>query len=64
MFKKAVILALVLLLSPAASVVSQELKKISLGYPSLAFTPLRRCLTDLIRYISLKAVTHSIQQES
>jgi hypothetical protein len=51
MLKKAAILALVLLLSPAASVLSQELKKISLGYPSLAFTPLRRSSTDLIRYI-------------
>ena len=38
MLKSALILSLVLLLSPAASVVSQELKKISLGYPSLAFT--------------------------
>src|ERR1700752_4089064 len=38
MLKQAALLALVLLLSPAASVVSQELKKISLGYPSLAFT--------------------------
>src|ERR1700752_535799 len=38
MLKQAALLALGLLLSPAASVVSQELKKISLGYPSLAFT--------------------------
>ena len=51
MLKKAALLALVLLLSPAASVVSQELKKITLGDPSLAFTPLRRCSIDLIRYI-------------
>ena len=36
--KSALILALALLLSPVPSVVSQELKKISLGYPSLAFT--------------------------
>jgi hypothetical protein len=38
MLKGALILFLVLLLSPASSVVSQEVKKISLGYPSLAFT--------------------------
>jgi hypothetical protein len=48
---KAAILALVLLLSPAASVLSQELKKISFGYPSLAFMPLGRSSTDLILYI-------------
>ena len=38
MLKSALILSLALLLSPAPSVVSQEVKKISLGYPSLAFT--------------------------
>jgi hypothetical protein len=38
MLKIALILSLALLLRPAPSVVSQELKKISLGYPSLAFT--------------------------
>src|SRR4249920_1438849 len=38
MLKSALILSLALLLSPVPSVVSQELKKISLGYPSLAFT--------------------------
>src|SRR5947208_4851050 len=38
MLKSALILSLFLLLSPAASVVSLEVKKISLGYPSLAFT--------------------------
>lgn len=48
MLKKAAILALVFLLRPAASVVSQKLKKISLGYPSVGFAPLRRCSTELI----------------
>jgi len=38
MLKSAVILCLLLLLRPTAPAVSQDLKKISLGYPSLAFT--------------------------
>lgn len=38
MLKSALILFLVFLLGPPAFVVSQEVKKISLGYPSLAFT--------------------------
>jgi ABC-type nitrate/sulfonate/bicarbonate transport system substrate-binding protein len=36
--KSALILSLAILLRPAPSLVSQEVKRISLGYPSLAFT--------------------------
>jgi hypothetical protein len=38
MFKRALIFFLLFLITPNAFVVGQELKKISLGYPSLAFT--------------------------
>src|SRR6476659_6547422 len=38
MLKRALILVLLFLITPNASAVGQELKKISLGYPSLAFT--------------------------
>src|SRR5262245_24295331 len=38
MLKSALFLSLVLLFTPPDSVVSQEVKRISLGYPSLAFT--------------------------
>ena len=38
MLKSALFLSLVLLFTPPDSVVSQEVKRISFGYPSLAFT--------------------------
>src|SRR5262245_24014851 len=38
MVKSALFLSLVLLFTPPDSVVSQEVRRISLGYPSLAFT--------------------------